>query len=104
MDRAFVMGATFGGEYGIFEQGAMRGKKAMLLLTTGGAEAAFALDAVGYGALDTFLFHIHRGMLEFCGYEVLLPAVTYGPVRLDDQARSDALEAASHRVTAALNP
>ena len=104
MDRVFVMGATFGGEHGIFEQGAMRGKKAMLLLTTGGAEAAFTPDPVdGYGDLDTFLFHIHRGMLEFCGYEVLPPAVTHGPVRLDDRARSAALEAASCHVSDALN-
>lgn len=40
----------------------------------GGAEEAFADDDAedtdGHGAMETFLFHIHRGTLEFCGYEV----------------------------------
>lgn len=92
IDNTFVMGAAFGGERGIFADGGMRGKKAMLLVTTGGKQADFAGGTVnGYGELDTFLFHIHRGMLEFCGYEVLRPVVTFAPVRLDDHSRTEAL-------------
>lgn len=104
MDRVLVMGSVFGGQHGIFERGAMRGKKAMALLTTGGAEAAFVEGSPdGYGSLDSFLFHIHRGVFEFCGYEALAPVVTFAPAHLDAGARTTALEAAGRRVTAALH-
>ncbi|PRY12529.1 NAD(P)H-dependent oxidoreductase [Kineococcus rhizosphaerae] len=92
VDRVFVMGATFGGEHGIFERGGLRGKKAIVVLTTGGAQPAFAPAAPGgYGDIDAFLFHIHRGMLEFVGYDVLPPVITYGPTRLDGAERAAAL-------------
>lgn len=99
IDRVFVMGATFGGEHGIFAQGGMRGKKAMLLVTTGGAGPAFEPGAVdGYGDMRSFLFHIHRGMLEFVGYEVLPPIITHSPARLDADARGEALRVAQSRI------
>lgn len=92
IDRVFVMGAAFGGDHGIFADGGLRGRKAMVLLTTGGSEPDFGPDSPqGYGDLDTFLFHIHHGMLEFCGFEVLPPIVTHAPARLDDDGRRRAL-------------
>ena len=103
VDRVFVMGAAFGGTYGFFDQGGMSGKKAMLLLTTGGPQDAYAPDAPdGLGSLDTFLFHIHRGMLEFCGYEVLAPVVTFAAAHLDGQSRLTALEQVQQKVSAAV--
>lgn len=105
VDRVFAMGATFGGELGIFAEGGMRGKKAVLLVTTGGVESAFEAGAAdGYGDIDTFLFHIHRGMLEFVGYDVLPPIITYAPVRLDDGARAAALARACTLITTAVQP
>lgn len=101
IDRVFVMGATFGGEHGVFAEGGLRGRSAMLLLTTGGGEAAFAPGAAdGYGDLQSFLFHIHRGMLEFVGYDVLPPVVTYGPARLDAAVREEALRRARAQASA----
>lgn len=101
IDRVFVMGATFGGEHGVFAEGGLRGRSAMLLLTTGGGEAAFAPGAAdGYGDLQSFLFHIHRGMLEFVGYDVLPPVVTYGPARLNAAGREDALRRARAQASA----
>lgn len=101
VDRVFAMGATFGGEHGIFTQGGLAGKQAMLLLTTGGAEESFGPDAVeGYGLLETFLFHIHRGMFEFVGLEPLSPVVTFGPAHLDDTERAAALDVVRGKVSA----
>ncbi|NKQ99559.1 NAD(P)H-dependent oxidoreductase, partial len=92
VDRVFAMGAAFGGEHGIFSEGAMGGRRAVLLLTTGGGEPAFGPDDPdAYGALDDFLFHIRRGMLEFVGYEVLEPVVTFAPARLSQDQRAEAL-------------
>lgn len=105
VDRVFVMGALFGGEHGTFRNGAMRGKKAMVLLTTGGDESAFRPGAAdGFGDLDAFLSHVHRGMFEFVGYDVEPPFVTYGPARLDAEARADALAQVPTHLDSVLDP
>lgn len=89
------MAAVFGGDLGIFEGAALAGQRAVVLTTTGGASASFAPDGA-YGHMDEFLFHVHRGMLEFAGYDVLEPVITYGPAHLDDAHRAQALDAVRH--------
>lgn len=90
VDRVFVMGGVFGGNYGIFDDAALTGRQAMLLMTTGGASESFRPGGA-YGSMDDFLFHIHRGMLEFVGFQVLEPVATYAPARMSDQERTAAL-------------
>lgn len=107
IDRVFVMGAVFGGDLGVFEEAALAGKRAVVLATTGGEEGSFAPEG-DYGDIGDFLFHVHRGMLEFVGYEVLQPVVTYGPARRGDTERAhslrvvhEAFSAIAHRPLAA---
>ncbi|MYX28258.1 flavodoxin family protein [Streptomyces sp. SID8381] len=97
IDRVFVMGGVFGGQHGLFEQAALAGRRAMLLVTTGGSRESFQPGGM-LGAMDDFLFHIHRGMLEFVGYRVLAPVITYGPARLTEQERAAALDAVRESV------
>lgn len=97
VDRVFAMGAVFGGDHGLFENAALAGKQAMLLFTTGGPSEMFQPGV--FGSMDDFLFHIHRGMLEFVGYRVLDPVVTYGPAHMTDQERAAALETVRESVT-----
>ncbi|MDX3312464.1 NAD(P)H-dependent oxidoreductase [Streptomyces sp. ME08-AFT2] len=92
VDRVFVMGGVFGGDHGLFSDAALAGKRAMLLFTTGGPSESFQPGGA-FGPMDNFLFHIHRGMLEFVGFQVLNPVVTYGPARMTDQERTAALDA-----------
>lgn len=92
IDRVFVMGALFGGRFGLFGDAALAGKRAVLLFTTGGPSASFQPGGA-FGPMDDFLFHIHRGMLEFVGYRVLEPIITYGPAHMTDGDRTAALEA-----------
>jgi NAD(P)H dehydrogenase (quinone) len=99
IDRVFVMGAVFGGEHGLFDEAALAGKDAVLLLTTGGSQEAFGVDGA-FGPMDDFLFHLRRGVLEFVGYRVLEPVITYGPARLDDPSREAALAVVHERFTA----
>ncbi|WP_438483665.1 NAD(P)H-dependent oxidoreductase [Streptomyces sp. S186] len=104
VDRVFVMGGVFGGDYGLFDDAALAGKRAMLLITTGGAGTSFQSGGT-LGAIDDFLFHIHRGMLEFVGYRTLDPVITYGPAHMTDQERAVALETVRESVAlAAANP
>ncbi|ARF54559.1 NAD(P)H-dependent oxidoreductase [Streptomyces gilvosporeus] len=100
VDRVFVMGAVFGGEYGLFGDAALAGKRAMLLFTTGGSGESFQPGGA-LGAMDDFLFHIHRGMLEFVGYQVLSPVVTHAPARMTDQERAAALDTVQESIALA---
>lgn len=97
MDRVFVMGAVFGGDHGLFGDAALAGRRALLLFTTGGSSEAFRPGGT-LGSMDDFLFHIHRGMLEFVGFTVLDPVVTYGPAHMTDQERAAALDAVRESV------
>lgn len=90
LDRVFVMGGVSGGDLGVFEGAALAGRRAVVLLTTGGSAELFTPDGA-FGDIDTFLFHIHRGMFEFVGYDALTPIITYGPAHLGDAQRSEAL-------------
>ncbi|WP_280640962.1 NAD(P)H-dependent oxidoreductase [Streptomyces afghaniensis] len=76
---------------------ALAGKRAMLLFTTGGPSESFRPGGA-FGPMDDFLFHIHRGMLEFVGYQVLEPVITYGPARMTDRERASALDAVRESV------
>jgi NAD(P)H dehydrogenase (quinone) len=100
VDRVFVMGGVFGGAHGLFGEAALAGKRAMLLFTTGGSGESFRPGGA-FGPMDDFLFHIHRGMLEFVGFEVLDPVITYGPARMTDEERAAALEAVGQAVVRA---
>ncbi|MEU0333549.1 NAD(P)H-dependent oxidoreductase [Streptomyces sp. NPDC006193] len=97
VDRVFVMGAVFGGKHGLFGDAALAGKRAMLLFTTGGPADSFRPGGA-FGPMDDFLYHIHRGMLEFVGFQVLDPVITYGPARMTDRERTAALEAVRESV------
>ncbi|MEU1125407.1 NAD(P)H-dependent oxidoreductase [Streptomyces sp. NPDC005899] len=97
VDRVFVMGGVFGGDHGILDEAALAGKRAMLLFTTGGPSAAFQ-EGGELGRMSDFLFHIHRGMLEFVGFQVVDPVITYAPARMTDQERAAALDAVGESV------
>ncbi|MBL8490337.1 MAG: NAD(P)H-dependent oxidoreductase [Rhodocyclaceae bacterium] len=95
-DRVLAMGRTYG--YGkIYDTGAFRGKRAVLSLTTGGPAEAYRPDGFN-GDIMGILRPVHRGILQFVGFDVLAPQVTYGPVRVDDTRRRAWLDAWSERL------
>ena len=96
VDRVFAMGRAYGGGR-VYETGMFQGKRSLLSLTTGGPEGAYTAEGFN-GDLDAILRPIHRGMLEFTGFEVLAPHVIYGPVRVDDAQRSAWLTAWAERL------
>ena len=74
-----------------------QGKRALLSLTTGGPEDAYRKGAFN-GDIAGILRPIHRGILQFVGFEVLAPQIVYGPVRLTDEDRRLALAAYAERL------
>lgn len=90
------MGRIYGGGR-FYEAGVFRGKRAFLSLTTGGPEAAY--QAGGFnGDMAGILRPIHRGMLQFVGFEVLAPQIVYGPARLTEGERQSHLDAYAARL------
>ncbi len=96
VDRVFAMGRTYGGQR-IYANGAFKGRRAMLALTTGGPQAAYVKGGFN-GDIDAILRPVHRGILQFTGFEVLAPQIVYGPVRLEQTERAELLAAYAARL------
>jgi len=85
VDRVFALGVVYGGGR-YFGNGVMRGKSAMCIVTVGGLENDYD-GSSKYASIETVLYPIHRGILEFTGFEVLSPFVAYGPGRVGPAER-----------------
>ena len=96
VDRVFAMGRTYGGDR-IYTNGVFKGKRALLSLTTGGPASAYVKGAFN-GDIQAILRPVQRGMLQFVGFDVLAPQITYGPVRLEQDARVERLAAYAERL------
>lgn len=96
VDRVFAMGRVYGMGH-IYETGKFRGQRALLSLTTGGPEEAYQPGGFN-GDIHAIVRPIQRGMLQFLGFDVLEPAIHFGPVRQDDAVRGAWLEGWSARL------
>jgi NAD(P)H dehydrogenase (quinone) len=96
VDRVFAVGVAYGGGRA-FATGAMRGKRAMCIVTTGGL--AHDYDGSGnYAPIEQVLYPIHRGIFEFTGFDVLPPFVAYGPNRVAPAERAASVDALRERI------
>ncbi|MEO8400569.1 MAG: NAD(P)H-dependent oxidoreductase [Gammaproteobacteria bacterium] len=89
IDRVFAMGRMYDHEH-VFQNGKLRGKRAMLSLTVGGEEAMYLKNGF-LGDMDAILRPIHRGILQFVGFDILKPHITYAPVRMHQSERTGIL-------------
>lgn len=96
VDRVFAMGRIYGFEH-IYDTGVFRGKRALLSLTTGGPEEAYRSGGFN-GDITAILRPIQRGMLQFVGFDVLMPQIVYAPVRMTDDQRKQHLTAYATRL------
>jgi NAD(P)H dehydrogenase (quinone) len=90
VDRVFAMGRTYGGER-FYENGAFKGKRALLSVTTGGPDSAYAKGGWN-GDIRAILRPIQRGMLRFSGFDVLAPNLCFGPARATPEQRTQWLK------------
>jgi len=72
--------ARWGDRYG---EGTLAGKRAMLVVTTGGWESHYSARGIN-GPIDDLLFPIHHGILYYPGFDVLPPFVAYRAGRMDE--------------------
>lgn len=90
VDRVLSNGFAYGsGQW--YDTGGMRGRKAMLSITTGGPD--FMYSPLGRnGDIDQLLFPIQHGILYFCGFEVLPPHIAFAPNHISKEERTRMLE------------
>ena len=69
----------------------------MLSLTTGAPEAAFTAGGT-HGDINGVLRPIHRGILQFVGFDVLRPQISWGPARATEPQREAMLAAWRRRL------
>ena len=89
VDRVYAYGFAYGvGEHSDthwgdrYGEGAMKGKRAMLMVSTGGWESHYSPRGIN-GAIDDVLFPIQHGVLHYPGFTVLPPLVLYRTGRTD---------------------
>lgn len=98
VDRVFAMGMFYGGGR-VYDTGVLRGRRALLSLTSGSPADAFTPQGI-HGDIGGVLRPIHRGILQFVGYDVLAPQVNCGPVRVPPEVRAQWLDAWRKRLRA----
>lgn len=96
VDRVFAAGLIYGGGRW-YSNGILKGKRAMLSLTTGGPATIYSPRGLN-GDMDSLLFPIQHGMLYFVGFDVLPPFVAYGVSRCTQEQRQDTLRDYAERV------
>jgi len=91
VDRVYAYGFGYGvGEHSDhrwgerYGEGTFKGKRAMLMVTTGGWAPHYSERGVN-GKMDDILFPIHHGILYYPGFDVLPPFVIYRTGKMDEQ-------------------
>lgn len=89
-DRVYAYGFAYGvGEHSDthwgdrYGEGSMSGKRAMLVVTTGGWDSHYSARGIN-GPIDDLLFPIQHGVLHYPGFSVLPPVVVHRTSRMDE--------------------
>uniref|UniRef100_A0A8C2SH03 Ribosyldihydronicotinamide dehydrogenase [quinone] n=1 Tax=Capra hircus TaxID=9925 RepID=A0A8C2SH03_CAPHI len=85
MDRVLCQGFAFDFP-GSYDDGFLKGKLAILSLTTGGTASMFSKTGVN-GDFRYFLWPLQHGTLHFCGFKVLAPQISFSPEMASKEER-----------------
>mgnify|MGYP000889336291 CR=1 FL=1 len=95
-DRVFANGLMYG-QLGRFNHGGLKGKRAMVSMTTGCYPEMVESGGI-MGHVDAMLWHLQYGTLAYVGFEVLEPFIGWSTRYEDDTKRQDYLEAFAERI------
>lgn len=95
-DRVFVNSLMYG-QLGRFNEGGMRGKRAMVSTTTGCFPGMVEEGGI-MGHIDAVLWHLQYGTLAYVGFDVLEPFITWSVRYEEDDARQTYLDAYAERL------
>ncbi|MBS1157601.1 MAG: NADPH-quinone reductase [Proteobacteria bacterium] len=104
VERVYAYGFAYGvGEHSDthwgdrYGEGTLAGKRAMLVVTTGGWESHYAPRGIN-GPIDEILFPIQHGILFYPGFDVLPPHVIYRTGKIDETGFEQVCEALGQRL------
>lgn len=89
-DRVFASGYVYSKDKR-YDTGGLKGKKAMLSLTTGSPKEAYTFVGMDGDIHEKILYHINHGMLYFAGLEPVEPFIAWTPSH-DEEERKRYLE------------
>lgn len=89
IDRVLISGLCYGGMR-FYDQGGLKGKKAVLSFTLGGRPHMFGPGAI-HGELEVMLRPLLRGTLAYCGFDVLPYFAGYHIPYLKPEAREQVM-------------
>lgn len=104
VERVYAYGFAYGvGEHSDkhwgdrYGEGNLAGKRAMLVVTTGGWESHYSERGIN-GPINDILFPIQHGILFYPGFDVLPPYVIYRTSRVDENAFANACDELGERL------
>ncbi|KWE58687.1 NAD(P)H dehydrogenase [Burkholderia ubonensis] len=104
VERVYAYGFAYGvGEHSDthwgdrYGEGSLAGKRAMLVVTTGGWESHYGPRGIN-GPIDDVLFPIQHGILYYPGFDVLPPFVIYRSGKMDDARFAQTRDALGERL------
>jgi NAD(P)H dehydrogenase (quinone) len=107
-DRVYAYGFAYGvGEHSEtrwgkrYGEGAFKGKRAMLVVTTGGWAEHYSERGIN-GPIDDLLFPIQHGILFYPGFDVLPPFVMFKSSAMDATRHTETLSALGARLDNAM--
>lgn len=108
IDRVFLSGPFYGGKR-FYDQGGMKGKRALTAFSLGGHEGLFGTDGI-HGDLETGMLRpFLQGALGYVGFDVLEPFVAYHVPYISVEERTgilqnlkDALQSLEERASLAM--
>lgn len=106
VERVYAYGLAYGvGEHSDthwgdrYGEGRFAGKRAMLVVTTGGWESHYGPRGIN-GPINDILFPIQHGILFYPGFDVLPPHVIYRTSKIDEVGFAQVCEALGQRLDA----
>ncbi|RDU97516.1 NAD(P)H-dependent oxidoreductase [Trinickia dinghuensis] len=104
VDRVYAYGFAYGvGEHSDerwgdrYGEGSMAGKRAMLVVTTGGWDTHYGPRGIN-GPIDDILFPINHGVLFYPGFDVLPPFVVHRTSKMDEARFAQTSDALGRRL------
>lgn len=95
-DRVFANGLMYG-QLGRFDRGGMKGRKAMVSMTTGCLPQMVEAGGI-MGHLDAVLWQLQYGTLAYVGFDVVEPFVAWSTRYGDEASRQAYLDGFSMRI------
>jgi len=97
IDRVFVNGTVYGAGGMRFNNGGLKGRRAMLTLTTGCFPEMMEEDGL-LGQRDVILWHLQHGTFGYSGLDVLQPFIGWSIQYTDEARRSEYLDQYEQRL------